>query len=31
MPLIVELVEETTGDVVDCLIRDEDGTFRNPV
>jgi NAD-reducing hydrogenase large subunit len=31
MPLIVELVEEESGAVVDCLIRDEDGTFRNPV
>ena len=28
MPLIVKLVEEESGAVVDCLIRDEDGIFH---
>jgi len=29
MPLHVELVEESTGEMVDCLVRDADGTVRN--
>ncbi|TVR62467.1 MAG: Ni/Fe hydrogenase subunit alpha [Candidatus Competibacteraceae bacterium] len=29
MPLVVELVEEASGTVVDCLVRDADGTIRN--
>jgi NAD-reducing hydrogenase large subunit len=29
MPLYVELVEEGSGTVVDCLVRDADGTVRN--
>ncbi|HRZ22535.1 MAG TPA: Ni/Fe hydrogenase subunit alpha [Candidatus Contendobacter sp.] len=29
MPLYVELVEEETGTVMDCLARDADGTFRH--
>ena len=29
MPLVVELVEEGSGMVVDCLVRDADGTVRN--
>ncbi len=28
MPLRVELVEETTGDLMDCLVRDEDGAIH---
>lgn len=31
MPLIVELVEEESGVVTDCLVRDADGTFHNPL
>lgn len=29
MPLCVELVEEERGMIVDCLVRDADGTVRN--
>jgi len=29
MPLIVELVEEESGAVMDCLVRDADGTVRD--
>ena len=29
MPLYVELVDEESGAIVDCLVRDADGTFRN--
>ncbi|MFO1420368.1 MAG: Ni/Fe hydrogenase subunit alpha [Candidatus Competibacteraceae bacterium] len=29
MPLYVELVEEERGTMVDCLVRDADGTVRN--
>ncbi|HRD67549.1 MAG TPA: Ni/Fe hydrogenase subunit alpha [Candidatus Competibacter sp.] len=28
MPLYVELMEESTGEIVDCLVRDMDGTVR---
>jgi NAD-reducing hydrogenase large subunit len=31
MPLIVELVEEASGEILDCLIRDGDGVVRKEI
>ncbi len=31
MPLYVELMEESTGEIMDCLVRDADGTVRKEV